>query len=374
MADKKPADNNGRLLSLDALRGFDMMFIMGIATIIISICALFPDGNHCWLADQMRHVDWNGFHHHDTIFALFLFISGMTFPFSLAKKRSKGISQKSINIDIMRRALTLFFLGLVYQGFFQFEFSTLRLPSVLARIGIAWAIAAILYCYTGKKAQWGIAAGILIGYFLLLKFVVAPDAPAGADSLSKEGNIAFYIDRILIPDHIYKKGFGDPEGILSTVPAIVTAMLGMFTGRYVKESGDNGGKKTLKMLAAGAVMIAVTLVWSIWFPVNKKLWTSTFVLAAGAYSIIMFAIFYYLIDVKGWRKGIVFFQVIGMNSITIYLAQCFISFSTISKFFLGGIAGLCPEAVGAIVLRIGSFTAAWLMLWFLYKKKVFLKV
>lgn len=374
MTDKKPADNNGRLLSLDVLRGFDMMFIMGIATIIISICSLFPDGNHCWLADQMRHVDWNGFHHHDTIFALFLFISGMTFPFSLAKKRSRGIPQKSIDIDILRRALTLFFLGLVYQGFFQFEFSTLRLPSVLARIGIAWAAAAILYCYTGKKTQWGIAAGILIGYFLLLKFVVAPDAPAGADSLSKEGNIAFYIDRVLIPNHIYKKGFGDPEGILSTVPAIVTAMLGMFTGRYVKESGDSGERKTLKMLAAGAVMIAVTLVWSIWFPVNKKLWTSTFVLAAGAYSIIMFAIFYYLIDVKGWRKGIVFFQVIGMNSITIYLAQCFISFPIMSKFFLGGVAGLCPEAVGAIVLKIGSFTAAWLMLWFLYKKKVFLKV
>ena len=365
---------NGRLLSLDAMRGFDMMFIMGISSIIISICALFPDGDHCWLAEQMTHVKWDGFHHHDTIFALFLFISGMTFPFSLAKKRAKGISQKSINMEILRRALTLFFLGLVYQGFFQFHFATLRLPSVLARIGFAWAFAALIYCYAGRKTQWGIAAGILAGYFLLLKFTLAPDAPAGADPLSPEGNIAYYIDRTLLPDHIYKKGFGDPEGLLSTIPAIVTALLGMFTGRYVRESSDSGNRKTLKLLATSAIMVVATLILSIWMPINKSLWNTTFVLAAGAYSVAMFAIFYYLIDVKGWRKGVIFFQVIGMNSITIYISQCFIGFYGISKFFLGGIAGLCPENIGAIILQIGSFAAAWLMLWFLYQKKVFLKV
>ena len=186
---------NGRLLSLDALRGFDMMFIMGLSGIIVSICSLFPDGDTSWLAMQMSHVKWEGFHHHDTIFALFLFISGMTFPFSSAKKLEKGLSKGDITKEVLKRACILFFLGLVYQGFFHFHFATLRIMSVLGRIGIAWALAAIIYCYTGRKTQYGIAAGILIGYFLLLKFTIAPDAPAGADSMSKMGNISYYIDR-----------------------------------------------------------------------------------------------------------------------------------------------------------------------------------
>lgn len=364
---------NGRLLSLDALRGFDMMFIMGLSGIIVSICSLFPDGDTSWLAMQMSHVKWEGFHHHDTIFALFLFISGMTFPFSSAKKLEKGLSKGDITKEVLKRACILFFLGLVYQGFFHFHFATLRVMSVLGRIGIAWALAAIIYCYTGRKTQYGIAAGILIGYFLLLKFTIAPDAPAGADSMSKMGNIPYYIDRIILGNHAYKP-YGDPEGLLSTIPAIVTALLGMFTGRYVKESDDSGEKKTLKLLGAAVVTGVAAALWSIWFPVIKNLWTSTFVLAAASYSLAVFAIFYYIIDVKGWRKGVIFFQVVGMNSITIYLAQAFIDFQKIGNFFLSGVAELVPEVFGAVILRIGYFTAAWLMLYFMYKKNVFLKV
>ena len=245
--------------------------------------------------------------------------------------------------------------------------------SVLGRIGIAWALAAIIYCYTGRKTQYGIAAGILIGYFLLLKFTIAPDAPAGADSMSKMGNISYYIDRIILGNHAYKP-YGDPEGLLSTIPAVVTALLGMFTGRYVKESDDSGEKKTLKLLGAAVVTGVAAALWSIWFPVIKNLWTSTFVLAAASYSLAVFAIFYYIIDVKGWRKGVIFFQVVGMNSITIYLAQAFIDFQKIGDFFLSGVAELVPEVFGAVILRIGYFAAAWLMLYFMYKKNVFLKV
>ena len=368
------ANSNGRLLSLDVLRGFDMMFIMGLSSVIAAVCGVFPGGEDCWIAQQMKHVEWVGLHHHDTIFALFLFISGMTFPFSLEKKREKGLSDRAIILDVIRRGLTLFFLGLVYQGFFQFHFDTLRLPSVLGRIGLAWMFAAILFCHTGKKTQWSIAAVILIGYFLLLRFIIAPDAPAGAGPFTKDGNIAFYIDRLLIPNNILKPGVGDPEGILSTLPAIVTAMLGMFTGRYVKESSDSGRKKTLKMLAAAVLMAVVTLVWANWFPVIKKLWTSTFVLACGAWSIGLFAIFYYIIDVKGWKKGTVFFQVVGMNSITIYMAQKVIGFWPVTDFFFKGLSGIVPDSCAKLVLHIGYFTICWLFLYFLYRKKCFLKV
>ena len=147
MEKEKTNLSNGRLLSIDALRGFDMLFIMGISGIIVGICSLFPGGEGCWLASQMGHVKWEGFHHHDTIFALFLFISGMTFPFSLAKKREKGVTQKHIVLDILRRGAILVLLGMVYNGLLQFNFSTARFPSVLGRIGIAWALAALLYCY-----------------------------------------------------------------------------------------------------------------------------------------------------------------------------------------------------------------------------------
>lgn len=371
--DSTPA-TGGRLLSLDALRGFDMMFIMGLAAIIINACGLFPGGGDCWLASQMSHVSWEGFHHHDTIFALFLFISGMTFPFSSAKKMAVGMSRQRLCLDVLRRCCVLIFLGLVYQGIFQFHFATQRIPSVLGRIGLAWAIAAILYLFTGKKTQWAVAVGILVGYFLLLRFVVAPDAPAGADCFSKEGNIAYYIDRMLMPNHIYEKGLGDPEGLLSTIPAVVTAMLGMFTGRYVKESGDSGSRKTVKMLVAAAAMAVAAIVWSFWFPVVKSLWTSTFVLAAGAWSVAMFALFYYLIDVRGWRKGVLFFQVVGMNSITIYLGQAIFRIDSITDFFFGGLMGLLPENWSRLVFSLGYFAICWLLLYFLYRKKCFLKV
>lgn len=373
MEKEKTNLSNGRLLSIDALRGFDMLFIMGISGIIVGICSLFPGGEGCWLASQMGHVKWEGFHHHDTIFALFLFISGMTFPFSLSKKREKGVTQKHIVLDILRRGTILVLLGMVYNGLLQFNFSTARFPSVLGRIGIAWALAALLYCYTGKKTQWGIVFGILVGYYFLLRFTIAPDAPLGAGPFSKEGNIAYYIDRQLLGAHAYNQ-YGDPEGLLGTIPAMVTALLGMFTGRYVRESSDSGNKKTVKMLVAAALMGGTAALWSIWFPVIKMLWTSTFVLAAAAYSLGLFAIFYYCIDVRGWTKGILFLQVIGMNSITIYLAQRIFSFRPISKFFLGGLASLCPETLGVLIISIGEFAAAWYFLYFLYKHKCFLKV
>ena len=359
-----------RLLSIDALRGFDMFFIMGFASLVVAVCALFPGGADGWLARQMSHPDWNGLSHHDTIFPLFLFISGMTFPFSLAHSREKGMSEKQISRKVLVRGLILIGLGFVYNYIFQLKLSTFRFYSVLGRIGLAWMLAAWLYMVCGQKARAVIAAAILVGYNLLL-LIPAPDFP-GASSLSMEGNIVGYIDRLLLPNHLlYSVGF-DPEGLLSTLPAIVTAMLGQFTGEFVKDS--EAKHKTLRMLVAAAVMLVAGLVWSLWFPINKKLWTSSFVLVVGAYSVALFAVFYWLIDVKGWKKWAFFFQVIGLNSITIYMLQRIVPFADINRFFLGGVAGLCPEPVGRVILAVGYLALSWLLLWLLYRKKVFLKV
>ncbi len=358
-----------RLLSIDALRGFDMLFIMGFAGLLVAICQLFPDGNSCWLARQMSHVDWDGLRHHDTIFPLFLFISGMTFPFSAEKRQLGGATKGQLFLQALRRGLVLVALGLVYNKFFDLKLATLRFPSVLARIGLAWMFAAWLFLAFRWKTRAVIAAVILVGYQLLL-LIPAPDA-AGAGPLTYEGNIVGYIDRLIMPEHLLSKGKFDPEGLLSTLPAIVMAMLGQFTGEFVRSSQRN---KTGKMLLAAAVLLAVGLVWSLWFPINKKLWTSTFVLVVGAYSVAMYALFYWIIDVKGWKKWTFFFEVIGLNSITIYMAQRIIPFSSVNKFFLGGLAGLCPEPVGKVILAAGYVAVCWLFLLFLYRKKVFLKV
>lgn len=364
-----------RLLSLDTLRGFDMIFIMGFASIVTAICALFPNGDSCWLATQMSHASWDGLRHHDTIFPLFLFIAGISYPFSYAKQIGKGATRGQVYAKIFRRGIILFLLGLVYNGFFKLELSTLRIFSVLARIGFAWMFAALLFINFKPKARAVIAAVLLVGYWLLLKFVPAPDAP-GAAPLSLEGNLVGYVDRVLFPNHIYQKGLFDPEGLLSLIPAIVTAMLGMFTGEFVRlpEEKVSGSKKSLYMALAAVAMLVIGLVWSLDFPINKKLWSSTFVLVVGAYSLGLFALFYYIIDVRGWKGWTKFFEVVGLNSITIYMAQRIISFSGINRFFLGGLAGLCPEPVGNLILNIGYFMISWLFLWFLYKKKVFLKV
>jgi len=363
-----------RLESLDALRGFDMLMIMGLGGLIVRICELFPGGKELWWAQQMRHVPWDGMHIMDLVFPTFLFIAGMTFPFSTAKRRERGVGEGKIWLNVIRRGLVLFLLGLVYNGLLQFQFDTLRIPSVLGRIGLAWMFAAMIWLSV-RKNGWRVAivAALLLGYWVLHMFV-APDAPAGASAMSKEGSMACYIDRVLLQSHIYKGNNYDPEGIAGTVPAIATALLGMLTGAFVRKGGISGSRKCLYLLGAAAVMLGLGLLWNRVFPINKALWSSSFVLVAASIAIALFVIFYYIIDVKGWKKWSFFFKVIGLNSITIYMIQRIVKIDGINKFFFGGLAGLFPDAVGAVVLALGHIVICWLILYFLYRKKVFLKV
>lgn len=369
-------NNNKRLMSLDALRGFDMLFIMGLSGLIIAICSLFPGGSDCWLAQTMNHVKWNGLAHHDTIFPLFLFIAGISFPFSYAKQVSNGLSNKNIYLKILKRFLILVALGVVYNGFFKLDFENLRICSVLGRIGFAWAVAAVLYINFKPMARAITAAVILVAYWLIVAYIPAPDVPGG-DPLTMEGTIVGWVDRMITPGRlIYNGGKFDPEGLLSAFPAVVTAMLGMFTGEFVRlpESRINGTRKSGYMGLAALAMLGIGLLWSLVFPINKMLWSSTFVLVVGSYSLAMFALFYYIIDVKGWQKWTLFFRVVGMNSITIYMAQRIIGFSGIRNFFLGGFVKMLPEAWGNVVNYAGFVLVCWLFLYFLYKQKIFLKV
>lgn len=366
-----------RLLSLDTLRGFDMLFIMGFAPLVVALNRCYPTEVGEWLAGQMSHTAWHGFTQHDLIFPLFLFIAGISFPFSLAKQRSRGVPDRRIGLRVLRRGVTLVVLGMVYNGLLQFDFADLRVASVLGRIGVAWMLGAWIYMRLSKRLQYLFVALILLGYWLLLAFVPAPDAP-GASPFSPEGNLAGYIDRILLPGRLNDGSF-DPEGLLSTLPAVVTALLGMYAGEMVRSARlGSGARKSLWLAATGVGLVALGVMWNEVFPINKILWSSSFTCFAGGLSFLLFALFYYVVDVRGWRSWTLFFRVIGLNSITIYLAQPMIGFSHLNRFLFGGLAcwagEYAGEPAGELLLRTGYVVCCWVFLYFLYRKQIFLKV
>ncbi len=236
-----------RIYSLDALRGFDMFWIMGGEAIFAGLATLTGWPVLKWWATQLEHVPWHGFHFYDMIFPLFLFIAGISFPFSMAKRTALNESRKSIYKHVILRGLILVVLGIIYNNGIRFDFGELRYGSVLGRIGLAWMFAAIIFMNT--KLNWRIVWfwSLLIGYWLLLLLFPAHDL-GSTDPFSRTGNLASYIDRLLMPGKLYL-GDHDPEGIFSTIPAISTALLGMFTGEFLmsKYLHDKQLKKVLIM-------------------------------------------------------------------------------------------------------------------------------
>lgn len=365
-------EKNGRLLSLDVLRGFDMSFIMGGEVVLICFASLFP--NLKFIAEQMGHSQWDGFTFYDLIFPLFLFLAGISFPFSMAKQLSIGKSRSAISLKVLKRGMMLVLLGVVYNGLLQFDFETLRYASVLGRIGLAWMFASLLYIWLRRKWLVLFSAVVLLGYWALLTLVAAPDAPEGASSLSVDGCIVGYVDRCLLPGTLHNV-IHDPEGLLSTLPAVVTALLGIFTGEFVRSRRVTSEyRKVAAMLGAAIVLLVVGYVWNLVFPINKNLWSCSFVCCAGGWSLLLFALFYLVVDVIGWRKWAFPLRVIGMNSITIYLAQQFVDFSKPVNALFGGVLELLPREYHALGWWCCYMLVCWCLLYFLYRKKVFLKV
>ena len=363
-------------MSLDAFRGFDMFWIMGGEGLVCILAALFgfPD-----FRKSFGHVPWEGLQFMDTIFPTFLFMAGASFPFSAAKSLERGMSRGQIARKSLRRGITLMLLGLVYGGFLQkLNFTDFRIPSVLGYIGFGWMVAAWIWLYVkGTKARIGIALGILAAVTLFFGFISAPDASAAAAKFSPEWHFGCWLDRTILGPHKLggANSLFDNEGFGGLFCTIVTAMLGMFAGEIVRAGGTKAtGRKAVNLLVCAVVCLASGLALSVFYPIVKNLWSPSFVLVVGGYSFAMFALFYWIIDVKGCSKWCFFFQVIGMNSITIYMAQRFVGFKTASAFFLGGVAGLMPDLWGQLVLKIGYIAACWLFLLFLYRKNVFLKV
>ncbi len=366
-----------RLLSLDTLRGFDMFWIAGGEYLMVTLAALTGWPFFQWAASQMEHVEWEGFRFYDMIFPLFLFISGVSMPFSILKRKQRGESMSSIYRHLFKRMFLLILLGLIHNGLTEhLDFEHQRYSSVLARIGIGWFFAAVIVLNTSLRGQIFWFFGILLGYFAILKLIPVPGF--GAGDLSPQGNLAAYIDRMILPGRLCCYEYGDNEGLLSHIPAVATALLGALSGHLLISNDKklNGLKKGLILLAAGIISLGLGELWSILgFPIIKNLWTSSFVLYAGGWSLILLAVFYMVIDVWKFKKWTFPFIVIGMNSITIYMLNSGImDFGQMGRFFFGGLAHYFSEAAGQVILVSGSLLCMWLVLYLLYRNKIFLKV
>ena len=328
----------GRLDSIDALRGFDMLFI---------------------------------------------FIAGLSFPFSMSKQLNRGRTKSQIAWRSLRRLAALVLLGLVCERFFMGE--PARLGNVLTRIGISWACASWMFLAFRAKTRAAMAMGILLGYWAINLFVPAPGFTS-ADVFTPQGNIACWLDWTLLRP-LGRISPGTPElpfdnqGLLSTLPAIVTAMLGMFTGEFVRWAKDrvSAARQTTVLFAAAAALVAVGCFiafgcgrWS--FPISKPLWSPSFTLIMGGYSVALFALFHWLIVLKGWWRNTLFFRVVGLNAITIYIAQPLFSLGKTSKMLFGRFAGLFPDRLSGLAMALCYLAMCWALLWFLHKRKIYLKV
>jgi predicted acyltransferase len=329
------------------------------------------------LTEQMEHVKWEGFRFYDLIFPLFLFIVGVVLPPSLAKYADRPSAAYG---RILRRTVLLILLGWFYWGILKLDFPNFRWPGVLVRIGICYGFAALAVLHLRARGLAILLVTLLLGYWGLLALVPAPGFAAGDYTMA--GNLAGYVDRLLIPGKFCCYPYGDNEGLLSTIPAIGTAILGALAGIWLR-SDRTGAAKTQGLLVAAVACLTIGYLWWPLFPVIKNLWTSSYVLVAGGWSLALLAIFYYLIDARhptpppdtartpGWP--VFFFVVIGVNPITIYLLKQFVPFESVSRWFLGGLMRWFPAASQPLLFA-GALTAEWLLLWYLYRKGTLLRV
>ena len=367
-----PASRPERLTSIDALRGFDMFWIVGGDDVAKALAKWWGTPESKNLAEQFEHVTWEGFRFYDLIFPLFLFTVGVVLPFSLRKYHSGDQPKAGAFVRLARRVVLLFLLGLIYNNLLRFDFANLRVTGVLQRIAICYGIAAVIFLITKAHTQAILLVAILVGYWAILMYVPSPESTAG--DLTIEKNLAGYLDRHFLPGKINKGyyGFGDNEGLLSTIPAVATALLGVLAGQWLLSSHGRW-LKALGLAAAGFACLGLGTLWAREFPIIKILWTSTYVLIAGGWSLLLLALFYTVIDVLKFRRWAFFFVVIGVNAITIYIASRIVPFDDIARFFLGGVVRY-SGSFGPVVIPIGTLVIEWLFLLHLYRNKIFLRV
>lgn len=370
---KNNLTKSDRLQSLDILRGFDMFWIIGGGALIIYLSRIESMNWLEPLAAQMRHPEWEGFTFWDLIFPLFMLISGVTIPYSILSRKEKGEKKRVLQYRIVKRAIILVALGILYNGTLQKSISDVRFASVLGQIGLAYLIGASIVLQTRNiKVQIGWLIFITVLISSLQLFIPVPGY--GAGQFVPELTMNAWVDQNFLPGRL-SPGPYDRLGIICIISASFLVLIGSFAGRLLRSTKIQQSKKIIILAVAGMIFIGTALALEPFYPIIKVIWTMTFNFLTAGISLLLLALFYYLIDVKKIKGKVVsrigfFFKVIGLNSITIYMAVRIAPFREISRFFTGWLM----EPVGDWIMIAGALVFEWLLLYYLYKRKIFLKV
>jgi predicted acyltransferase len=369
MAEHGPPNPGGqRITSIDALRGFAMLWIMGGGDVFKSLSKVWRTPATEMLSQQMEHAGWEGFHFLDLIFPLFLFLVGVLLPFSIGRRKEQGADPKALYAHIVKRTLVLILLGLVDYGLLRFDWDQMRWSTVLGRIGICYFFAALMVVHTSWRTQAIVGTAILLLFWAALLFVPVPGYGSGV--WTPEGCLTTYLDQLLIPG---KLGLGlyDRQGVLSTFTAFSTTLLGVLTGHWLR-TRHSPRRKIAGLLAAGLAGLILGHIWGRLFFMSRNIWTSSFVIYAGGWSLLSLALFYWIVDVKGYRKWAFFLIVIGMNSITIWVGQRCIDFSYTAGYLFDGMLRYAG-AVAPVLAAFSVLMLKWLFLYFLHRHRIYLK-
>lgn len=354
-----------RLLSLDALRGLDMFLLVGLTGIFRALPKLSDNAVNNWLANQFVHPEWQGFTVYDLIFPMFIFIVGVAMPFSFSRRLEKEGGKNELFRHVLLRTVILTVLGVVLWQAPGGPHPTWGFYSVLYRIGFSYFFAAVIMMNTGVRGQAYWAFGLLIGYWLLMRFVPVPGY--GVGDFSQEGNLAAYVREHVA--HYISPNFQYVFG-LTLITSISNALFGVLAGHWLM-SQKSGTEKAKGLLVAGVVFILVALLAHLDFPINKKLGSPSFTLLTCGITTELLSLFYWVIDVKGYRKWAFFFVVVGVNPITIYVLDFLINFNRLGNVFVGGVDF---GDANALMTAIAAAAIAWLFLYYLYRQRIFLKI
>ncbi len=360
----------GRLLSLDIFRG---------VTIAAMILVNNP-GNEDHAYWPLKHAEWNGWTPTDLVFPFFLFIVGVSMVFSIESRLQRGESRSHIMGHILGRGIILFALGVFLNGFpNRYHLATIRIEGVLQRIAICYVIAAVLLLWAKARTQILVALGCLVSYWILVRYVPVPGLGIPTHDfplLDPDRNLVAWLDRKLLLGHLYEKT-RDPEGVISTIPAIATAIAGVLTGTWLK-SERTPGSKAKWMLLFGVIGLIAGEILNHWFPINKKLWTSSFVVFTAGFALVCLSVCYWLVEIRGWKgRWTIFPVVFGTNAIAAYVLAGVVAHILGSlKIFAPGhpLTLLVDSANGSLAYALTFDLVCWLVIWQLYRKKIFIKI
>lgn len=364
-----------RLLSLDVFRGIT----------IAGMLLVNDPGDWSAVYPPLEHSEWHGWTPTDLVFPFFIFIVGVAMVFSFAKLREKGVAQGAIMMKSARRAGILFLLGLLQHSFpwVGYDYGQLRIPGVLQRIAVAFLLATPLLLWVGRRGRAAVAAALLLGYWAVMRFVPVPGVGAGVWEPGMD--LGAYLDRaIFTTNHLWAQSRSwDPEGLLSTLPSVATVLIGIFVGEWLR-SQRGAGEKVRGMLLAGVALAAAGQLWGLSFPINKKLWTSSFVLFTAGLGLLAFALCYWFVDVKGYKRWSLPFVVLGLNAIATYwLAE--LTAALLSMIPVGGTSlqgWIHQQAFASWLAPLNAslgfaiaFVLFWMgVMWVFYRRGIFIKV